>query len=68
MWKIMRWERTDGLKWDTDKGKIHPRMERTETIRRKVKLCVCVCVCVWCVWCVCVWCVCVCVCAVHCAQ
>jgi hypothetical protein len=35
MRRIMRLERTDGLKSDTDKGRKHLRMEKTRTIRRK---------------------------------
>jgi hypothetical protein len=38
MRRIMRRERTDGLKRDTNKGKKHPRMERTRTIRKKIKV------------------------------
>jgi hypothetical protein len=38
MRRIMRWERTDGLKRDTDKGKKHLRMERTRTTRKKAKV------------------------------
>jgi len=40
MRRIMRWERTDCLKRNTDRGKKHLRMERTRAIRRKVKVCV----------------------------